>query len=69
VNYFIALARTLLPWSVMTPLTVANRLLEPLTHPWAVLVAAVTPGDPAVWQAAKEMLQLAVRLLHLVLAL
>jgi len=53
----------------MTPLTVASRLLEPLTHPWAVVAAAVAPGDAAVWQTAGEMLQLAVRLLHLVLAL
>ncbi len=53
----------------MTPLTVASRLLEPLSHPWAVVVAAVAPGDAAVWEVASEVLQLAVRLLHLVLAL
>ncbi len=54
---------------IMTPLTVASRLLEPLTHPWAVVAATVAPADAAVWETAGSVLQLSVRLLHLLLAL
>lgn len=53
----------------MTPLTVASRFLEPLSHPWAVVSATVVPADAAVWEAATSILQLSVRLLHLLLAL
>lgn len=53
----------------MTPLTVASRLLEPLSHPWAVVTAAVVPVDAAVWEGARSILRLSVRLLHLLLAL
>lgn len=63
------LARTLLRTVVMTPLTVASRFLEPLSHPWAVVTAAVVPLDAAVWEGAQSILRLALRLLHLLLAL
>lgn len=53
----------------MTHLTIASRFLEPLSHPWAVVTAAVVPLDAAVWEGAQSILRLALRLLHLLLAL
>ncbi|MEP0773760.1 MAG: hypothetical protein HRF46_05310 [Acidobacteriota bacterium] len=53
----------------MTPLTVASRFLEPLSHPWAVVTAAVVPLDTTVWEGAQAILRLSFRLLHLLLAL
>lgn len=53
----------------MTPLTLAARFLEPLSQPWAVVSAVVVPADTAVWEAVGDVLELAMRLLHLLLAL
>lgn len=53
----------------MTPLAVASRFLDPLTYPWAVVAATVAPADAAVWETARAILRLSVRLLHLLLAL
>lgn len=63
------LARTLLRVVVMTHLTIASRFLEPLSHPWAVVTAAVVPLDATVWEGAQAILRLSFRLLHLLLAL
>lgn len=69
ISYLARMAWTLLACLVMSPLTVASRFLDPLTHPWAVVAATVTPADTAVWETASSILRLSVRLLHLLLAL
>jgi hypothetical protein len=56
----------------MTPLAtaaLANRFLQPLSHPWAVLSAGVLPTDPRVLDAFSSVVHIAMRLLHLLLAL
>lgn len=53
----------------MTPLTAASRLLEPLSQPWAVLPGALVPWTTTVGEGIQSILELAVRLLHLLLAL
>ncbi|HPC82966.1 MAG TPA: hypothetical protein P5234_06165 [Thermoanaerobaculaceae bacterium] len=57
--------------AMMVPPTaaLASRFLEPLTHPWAAVVASLTGGGPAWNDASFEAVRVAWRLLQLLLSL
>jgi hypothetical protein len=72
VNKMWYMARSLLLFRAMTtPLlaNVASRYLEPITHPWTVLGGGLFAGGVAGGGVFGDGLQLAWRLLHLLLLL